>query len=518
VFIMVKLRLFDRTPPPPQDRPLDSSPNRLKSTTTVTVRRSSKKTKNIKMHRKGMTTEQTLLDWLGTKAPSDVLPIVLAYAGPQVMAALAGSSRSWRGMVMNEAVWRGACEGLYKWSEGDEVPESWFQHYCDNPCVPTDFGSIEAAWAAISKDSLSEDDETNINPRVREQTRSVRILLRPGTHIVRESLVVHAIGEAHVTMEAIQAPSFLNLPPPQESMRTSAPTILPKRGLVRKATSFRQLFSCRSAQGVAEEEELPIENISSPMRAAIFMQTRINDEPIIRVRQGGFSLRHVDLVHSCPGTDIWNGNTAIQVQPPFDMEDHPIEANPPSVPPFAALEHVDIVSNSGRGIVVIDGGNSTIRNCFVHECAATGIYVGGPGSMAIIERTDVVKNGKGNNRLRRGIAPGHSGIYLEQGEATIRNCNISSNTLTGISAISSTNATLLVENSDLVANGTFQLEIPPVGTVSRRRSTMRDNWVANRGLGRSRSGLMEEDSDMLVEEQHPTVEVPTLEPALMHEV
>ena len=77
--------------------------------------------------------------------------------------------------------------------------------------------------------------------------------------------------------------------------------------------------------------------------------------------------------------------------------------------PTVTLDSVDVSSSSGRGIVNIDGGHVKIKNSYIHDCAATGIYVGGSGSRASIERSDVICNGKGNRRNRRGIAAGHSG-------------------------------------------------------------------------------------------------------------
>jgi hypothetical protein len=187
--------------------------------------------------------------------------------------------------------------------------------------------------------------------------------------------------------------------------------------------------------------------------------------------------------------DIWNGNAAVQIQPPVGPDDVPMMVLPA---PTAILEHVEVASASGRGIVNIDGGHVVIRNCYVHDCAATGVYVGGPGSRAIIEHTDVMRNGNGNTRHRRGIARGHSGIYLEQGLAHITDCNVSQNSLTGISAVSSENAILNLEESDLVSNGTFQLEMPAVGTAAHRQSFTHNNNLANTGSARSRSGLVME--------------------------
>ena len=135
------------------------------------------------------------------------------------------------------------------------------------------------------------------------------------------------------------------------------------------------------------------------------------------------------------------------------------------------LKSIEVLSHSGRGIVNIDGGFSSIRNCYVHDCAATGIYVGGPGTQAVLERTDVVRNGHGTCNSR-GIGRGHSGVYLEQGTAVIRDCNISRNSLTGISAVSLNNTSLKLEQSDLIANGAGQLEMPRGDSVHGQLHTV----------------------------------------------
>jgi hypothetical protein len=154
---------------------------------------------------------------------------------------------------------------------------------------------------------------------------------------------------------------------------------------------------------------------------------------------------------------------------------------------MAMIEDADIMSFSGRGIVSIDGGQSMIRNSFIHDCAATGIYVGGLGSSSSIDQTDIIHNGHGNRRSRRGIGRGHSGVYLEQGVVSLTDCNVSQNSLTGISAVSHHNATILVENSDLQGNGTLQLELPPTGTESRGRCVTKNNVITSQGSGRRRA-------------------------------
>jgi hypothetical protein len=161
--------------------------------------------------------------------------------------------------------------------------------------------------------------------------------------------------------------------------------------------------------------------------------------------------------------------------------------------PTVILDRVEITSASGRGIVNIDGGLANVTNCCIHDCAATGIYIGGPGSRATIERTDVVRNGNGNLQYRRGIARGHSGIYLEQGHASILDCNVSQNALTGISAVNPENAVLTLQETDLMSNGTYQLEVPAAGTIAHRNSNISNNNLATTGVARSRSGLVVED-------------------------
>jgi hypothetical protein len=153
------------------------------------------------------------------------------------------------------------------------------------------------------------------------------------------------------------------------------------------------------------------------------------------------------------------------------------------------LEHVKITSQSGRGIVCVDGGELILQDCAIYDCAATGLYIGGPESRASLQRSDVVRNGLG---MRRGIARGHSGIYLEQGFARVLDSNISYNTLTGVSAVSPDHAVLHLETCDLHANGTFQLELPPLGTPARRASVTNNNHLDDHASVQTmRSGLLE---------------------------
>jgi hypothetical protein len=350
-----------------------------------------------------------------------------------------------------------------------------------NPCVPVDFPSISRALSSVQ------------NPRL-VQMHSIRVLLRPGKYVLREPISVEAELNVHVTVETMEMPESLCSSIDSTFMHPKTPN--KKR---RKSCKLVKYLTCRTVdvvdgQSNADHEEL-VETTSAcsselapcTNRAVLTLQSRRENEPILRIRQGSCTLRNLNLYHLSSGTDIWNGNAAIQIQPPVGMDDQPIPVYPA---PMATMDHVDIISESGRGIVNIDGGKLTIRNSCVHDCAATGIYIGGIGSRAVIEHTDVIRNGIGNTRHRRGIARGHSGIYLEQGFAQIANCNISLNALTGISAVSPLNAILHLEESDLISNGAFQLDMPDVGSVADRQSFTRNINLARFGSIRSRSGLM----------------------------
>lgn len=437
------------------------------------------------------------VQWLEKCCPQDLVPRVLAFCGPQTADVLMRTNRYWHGVMSQEQTWRVLCEELYKWREDrDPVPQSWKSYYRLHPCVPTDYSTVQKALAVAS----------NQRPcgRRQPQVHSVHIYLRPGKYHIRNSLLIHPSASTEITVETMELPKNRFFNPillMNESCRShSFPKSTPKR-----KSSFRKLMSCVShmdqddvLDGGAYDSDnsdsllmglrpfvIPMVPPTFPTRAELVLRTRRHNEPLFRVTQGTLKLRNVDLHHHSAGIDIWNGNAAVQVQPPTGVDDQPIRVSPR---PTAELEHVTINSTSGRGIVNIDGGHVVTRKCCVHDCAATGIYVGGPGSEAELEETDVIRNGLGC-RNRRGIGRGHSGVYLEQGVARINECNISNNSLTGISAISPQNAILHLEGSELFSNGSYQLELPPTGSESRRQTINNRNRLAMIGTPPLKSGL-----------------------------
>jgi hypothetical protein len=381
-----------------------------------------------------------------------------------------------------------------QWKLGDPEPASWLEHYCRNPCVPVDYRSVHTAMES----ALGDEYTSNRRSPNTIQRRSIRILLRPGKHYLREAISVQTTADANVTVETLDMPKNVFRSPRvvEASMIEQAPEapVPPKR-----ANSIRGIF-CRARSTSERVEETEHSEGSfdpedwmdlirrRPKHATLVLRSRRHNEPAFRVKQGTLVLNNVEIQHNSHGIDIWNGNAAIQVQPPEAEDGAPLRRAGPR--PCAMLQGVKVTSASGRGIVNIDGGKIVLRGCAFHDCAATGIYVGGQGSQAEVEHTDVIRNGVGNRSSCRGIARGHSGVYLEQGFASIRECNISFNTLTGISSVSADNSFLTLEHSDLSLNGTLQLEMPQLGSAARRRSIVRDNNMSAVSPGRLRSGLL----------------------------
>jgi Right handed beta helix region len=349
-----------------------------------------------------------------------------------------------------------------------------------------------------------------------QQIRSIRILLRPGIYWLKSPIKIEAVRGVTVFLGTMELPVNLHKSVHHLNEIMEQPLPLPlqetETNSRKRSSTFLSRLNCKR-QVPFEETEYEETDFSEnwresgshipmmePKHATIILRSRRSNEPVIQVRQGVLYMRNIEIQHNSLGLDIWNGNAAVQIQPPLGEDALPMIVEPR---PTAFLDGVHISSQTGRGVVNIDGGKLILRNCAVTDCAATGVYIGGPGSHALIEASDVIRNGVGN-RIRRGIARGHSGIYLEQGVATIRNSNVSGNTLTGISVVSPDNAFLTLEGSTLMNNGTFQLELPPPGSISRQHSVNNNNTMAVHGSAQLRSGLRLPEPPIMLRAQSAT--------------
>ena len=55
-----------------------------------------------------------VMQWMQNDCPKDVVPLILAYAGPQKIDAIGKTSRFWRQVMNQEETWSRLCESLYK--------------------------------------------------------------------------------------------------------------------------------------------------------------------------------------------------------------------------------------------------------------------------------------------------------------------------------------------------------------------------------------------------------------------
>jgi len=228
----------------------------------------------------------------------------------------------------------------------------------------------------------------------------------------------------------------------------------------------------------------------------------VKDEPCINIslqdqndtlheRALFVQISHIQILHSTPGTDIWGGNCAIRVN---GQNAHVI------------VNDCTLQSDSGRGVVVTNGARMEIIHTVLHDCAATGLYVGDQGTQALIAGCNIIRNGGGSRRMIRNrrredpslflqerdfddfddfilndsstdeddeeddgdelmfaavandvhndhdvVPPGHSGMYVETAKALVENTLLANNSLTGLSVVRG--GAVRLSGCDITLNG-----------------------------------------------------------------
>lgn len=133
-------------------------------------------------------------------------------------------------------------------------------------------------------------------------------------------------------------------------------------------------------------------------------------------------LQDISILHATKGNNIWQGNCAIHVQSPHVS---------------FALQDCSIQSDTGRGMVVGRGAHAKLCQVVLHDCAATGLYVGERASVQM-DQCHVVRNGHGFSGDQNDgpvVPPGHSGVYVEAGMAVVQDSSLQNNSLTGVSVV-----------------------------------------------------------------------------------
>lgn len=172
------------------------------------------------------------------------------------------------------------------------------------------------------------------------------------------------------------------------------------------------------------------------------------NESVVEVEESStyVSLQHLTLLHYTEGTDLWRGNCAVYCRGRLT---------------HTHFDGCSIQSDSGRGIVISNGAEVILARSSVHDCAATGVYLGDDGSSLDIVNSNILRNGFGRRPLQvgdsdqttstQGIQPGHSGLYVEAADAEIRNTLVAGNCLTGLSVVRDGNVHL--SHNAFVGNG-----------------------------------------------------------------
>eukprot|EP00978_Attheya_sp_CCMP212_P007662 scaffold17774_cov44-Attheya_sp.AAC.4 len=194
-----------------------------------------------------------------------------------------------------------------------------------------------------------------------------------------------------------------------------------------------------------------------------FTSEFLKDQPCVRITGSTTKGIHVkmsnlEISHFSRGADIWGGNAAVLVEGQL------------------ASLHLDgctIQSDTGRGIVVTDGAsvdfgkillpnlnNSSMDSSVIsfedHEEIDCMDIDYESDSMLPYHSNDTDgetdQEAESVDEEEEYVHAGHSGIYIETGHATIEDCLVGGNNLTGISVVR--RGTVLLVESDVTENGT----------------------------------------------------------------
>jgi len=95
-------------------------------------------------------------------------------------------------------------------------------------------------------------------------------------------------------------------------------------------------------------------------KVVIKFETRSENVPCMFIQTREVTLRGLTLVHTCRGTNIWDGNSCILAQHMTCLR----------------IDNCEITSTSGRGLVAVRGSRVIVDSSRITRCAATGFYLG----------------------------------------------------------------------------------------------------------------------------------------------
>jgi hypothetical protein len=343
----------------------------------------------------------------------------------------------------------------------------------------------------------------NLGSSFIKQYRNVTVWVRPGIHYIRDPITINGVEGQSVRISFVAMNTGVQTNP----TLLCAPQIDQGQDGGRSIDVMDSFLERRrlAATSLHRGSQIPLNfggfasSVLAPNRVYLLSKAAPPNSPLFRVFRGELHIQDISLRHNAYGVDIWNGNAAIHVRANENSElARPTEltsASDPQLlvgedasilrassqiehgaltvaergddrlshqPPAAASVHlsgVEVTSQTGRGIVMLDGCHLVLNDCFIHDCAGTGVYIGGQRICRFsAQNVDVMENGSGNRN--GGIGRGHSGLYVERGHVVLRNCNISNNTSSGISVVNGRGSFLDMQETDILSNGGSPLDLP----------------------------------------------------------
>lgn len=212
------------------------------------------------------------------------------------------------------------------------------------------------------------------------------------------------------------------------------------------------------------------------------------NEPCISISGPTTSVHMIDIqiLHSSLGSNIWGGNCSVHV-----------DRNS-----ILILEGCAMQSDSGRGVVVTGGSQLFLKRSIIHDCAATGLYVGDSGTVATVMESNIIRNGGGSKRwfaedyvenaseddvqnlhlnevgdTADVVPPGHSGIYVENAQAVIDDTMLSGNRLTGLSVVRG--GWVRMSGCDVTENGADPITIERNQRIIALNNDVDETYLSN---------------------------------------
>lgn len=330
--------------------------------------------------------------------PDDLLfEILIHISAHKIENVLSGVNVSFRDKIQNSnELWRRLCEITGKLALKTEDGRQYRDHYRSIPCVPVDFPTVGEALSSFS-----------------ERTKTFTITILPGLHLhetidlcIRSSdLPFIPVHERYYESDVVGGQVYLN----RQIVHVCIQAAFPHK--------FTALVRYARGKTMAE----------SP---CINLYTLEDDDGLSDRGLFHLEVKNISLYHYAKGNNIWVGNTVVRVDGSNTL---------------LTLRSCSLQSDSGRGVVVTRGGRLWMNDSTVHDCAATGIYIGDRKTSSLIQNCDIIRCGFGTRRQESCnidtksiplVPPGHSGIYVEATiGVVIDDSLVAGNSLTGLSVV-----------------------------------------------------------------------------------